>query len=669
MKKTLSLLLVFCMIVSVMTSVTVSAESTYYDRASGITYALSSNGTASVTNYNDLGEYTETQIPHFNVSKQSNGSAVTGNTDNIDYTLGKGTAGETTVHASFLSKSNPNRRSSEGTRTPLAVVVHNTSMYNAGDNAMYLLSYQKETTRTVSWHYTVGMDCITQSLPENEMAYHAGDGGQGFYNKNSIGIETCVAGFPFPDSSDAATWKKGDQQKLIAWFESLEPELNRLAILVSEICIRYDLDPDKDVKQHCDASGKNCPMQFRYDIEKGIFTYEGTYWKIFKNKLRAYYDALTKTEGGTYIKITQKAASTASIPSSISVNGYNYTVTSIASKAFANKRENLTTVEIPATVKTIASDAFEGSIKLAYVNVNSKNRVYASKNGIVYRNSTVFFRPPVSPVNEFDESKLAAKIYVTQVNGSTTDANNSYVWADTRVKIDGLYWNKAIATYDSAMKAYKVVTVYKAGNGNGITMQSNQIAVVAHGTKISSAWNSVTVGSYLYLSGDIDIVNKVCSDNSFVGVYKGTTYPTKPYEQPPVAYGDDPFELTDLNSALIRDEDAISNISPKLNAGQLIDMFAKDVEIIDKNGSTVSRSAKLATGYFAKCKDSNCSGEMVFIIVNGDVDGNAAVDTTDLLMIKQHFKGTYTLDDVYLRAADVTGKGKLTVSDYILIKR
>ena len=53
----------------------------------------------------------------------------------------------------------------------------------------------------------------------------------------------------------------------------------------------------------------------------------------------------------------------------------------------------------------------------------------------------------------------------------------------------------------------------------------------------------------------------------------------------------------------------------------------------------------------------------------GDVNMNGSLDAGDYLMTKRAFLGTYTLNEMQLRAADVNRNGKLDASDYLMIKR
>lgn len=122
------------------------------------------------------------------------------------------------------------------------ITIHETGNSSAGADAAahgkYLASSTGEASLT-SWHYTVDDHAIVQHLPDNETAYHAGDGATGPGNTASIGIEICV-------NSD------GDFEKAKANTASL------VRLLMAEHGI-----PLANIKQHHDWNGKNCPATIR----------------------------------------------------------------------------------------------------------------------------------------------------------------------------------------------------------------------------------------------------------------------------------------------------------------------------------------------------------------------------------------------------------------------
>ncbi|OIK11041.1 hypothetical protein BIV60_19010 [Bacillus sp. MUM 116] len=129
--------------------------------------------------------------------------------------------------------------------TPDYITIHETDNTARGaDDVAHANLQFNGNSRQASWHFQVDDDSIYQSIPTDEVAWHAGDG-DGPGNMTSIAIEICV-------NSD------GDFKKAVenaAWLtKKLMDELNI---------------PLSRVVQHHHWSGKNCPKYLRSG-EKGI---------------------------------------------------------------------------------------------------------------------------------------------------------------------------------------------------------------------------------------------------------------------------------------------------------------------------------------------------------------------------------------------------------------
>ena len=129
-----------------------------------------------------------------------------------------------------------------GAKNPMRfITIHNTGNANKGANAKAHSIYIKGDSAVnapMSWHYTVDETFVYQHLPDNETAYHAGDG-KGPGNTQSIGIEIC---------------ENSDGNLLLA--------TENAARLCSRLCIAHDI-PIENIIQHHFWSGKNCPQQLR----------------------------------------------------------------------------------------------------------------------------------------------------------------------------------------------------------------------------------------------------------------------------------------------------------------------------------------------------------------------------------------------------------------------
>ncbi|OOB77263.1 MAG: hypothetical protein ATN33_03075 [Epulopiscium sp. Nele67-Bin001] len=136
------------------------------------------------------------------------------------------------------------------------IVIHYVA--NPGSSAVANRNYFNNLTSTyASSHYIVGLEGeIIACIPEDEIAYHAGDK---TYNSTFIGIEVC-----HPDTTG----------------KFVEPTYSAVVELTADICKRYNLNPQTDVIRHYDVTGKLCPLyyvnnkdaweQFLSDVEKSM---------------------------------------------------------------------------------------------------------------------------------------------------------------------------------------------------------------------------------------------------------------------------------------------------------------------------------------------------------------------------------------------------------------
>lgn len=140
---------------------------------------------------------------------------------------------------------------------PKYITVHNTANTGVGadaeNHAIYMQGSGKNST--ASYHYVVDDKEIYRLLPDNEVAWHAGDGEYGTGNRQSLAIEIC---------------ENVDGNLLNATNNAVE--------LTAYLMKLYNI-PLCNVVQHNYWSGKNCPNRIR----KG----EPYNWQTFLNKVNA----------------------------------------------------------------------------------------------------------------------------------------------------------------------------------------------------------------------------------------------------------------------------------------------------------------------------------------------------------------------------------------------
>lgn len=123
------------------------------------------------------------------------------------------------------------------------IVVHYTG--NDGDTDEANANYFKGSNRKASAHYFVDDDSITQSVPDNYVAWHCGTSGtyyNGCRNANSIGVEMC------------------DTQRNGVYDLSAATRANAIE-LIKELMAKYNI-PISRVVRHYDVTHKCCPAYF-----------------------------------------------------------------------------------------------------------------------------------------------------------------------------------------------------------------------------------------------------------------------------------------------------------------------------------------------------------------------------------------------------------------------
>ena len=137
----------------------------------------------------------------------------------------------------YIPKGNKNRPAHP--MSPKYITIHDTGNASKGAGAKNHAIYAGRGVNEVGYHFVVDDKNIYQLLPLTENAWHAGDGGNGTGNRQSIAIEICEN-----PESNRTTAEKNAQQ------------------LAAYLMKTYGI-PTSNIKQHHDWNGKNCPHIIR----------------------------------------------------------------------------------------------------------------------------------------------------------------------------------------------------------------------------------------------------------------------------------------------------------------------------------------------------------------------------------------------------------------------
>ena len=127
----------------------------------------------------------------------------------------------------YIPKGNKNRPAHP--MSPKYITIHDTGNASKGSGAKNHAIYAGRGVNEVGYHFVVDDKNIYQLLPLTENAWHAGDGGSGTGNRQSIAIEICEN-----PESNRTTAEKNAQQ------------------LAAYLMKKYGI-PTSNIKQHHDC--------------------------------------------------------------------------------------------------------------------------------------------------------------------------------------------------------------------------------------------------------------------------------------------------------------------------------------------------------------------------------------------------------------------------------
>lgn len=145
---------------------------------------------------------------------------------------------------------------------PEGITIHNT----ANDaSAMAEISYMIGNNNQVSFHDAVDDYQVVRGIEHNRNAWHAGDGANGFGNRNTIGVEICYS------LSGGSRFTQAEKNG--AWY---------IAYLMKQYGWGFDRIDDKRIGTHQNRSGKYCPHR---TLDLGLTR--------FYDMVRAEYNKMT----------------------------------------------------------------------------------------------------------------------------------------------------------------------------------------------------------------------------------------------------------------------------------------------------------------------------------------------------------------------------------------
>lgn len=296
------------------------------------------------------------------------------------------------------------------------ITIHNTDNEMGAHNE---ISYMRNNNNETSYHIAVDEKEAIQGLPFNRNGWHCGDGGNGYGNRNTIGIEICRN----YDRSRRTT-------NLLEPLKSYYTDAEKNAIkVVAQICVDEGIVANVDnIKKHQDWSGKWCPSKI---LNEGR-------WIAFRTSVIAEYNRLMGT--GASAPVT--APTTKKYEVKVTINGY---VNAIDAK---NKKNAKT--KVGQGTYNIYKES-EGML-----NVSSKQGVAGSWiNPDENKGGSTVAKPTATPVAPSKPKSNIIKSY--------NENETMYPNQDLKVYPEPLEWGKEVAVYHRG----ESVKYHKVHLGNG----------------------------------------------------------------------------------------------------------------------------------------------------------------------------------------------------------
>lgn len=238
---------------------------------------------------------------------------------------------------------------------------------------------------------------------------------------------------------------------------------------------------------------------------------------------------------------------------------------------------------------------------------------------------------------------------------------------------------------------YTLGTVKKSLNAGGIagynkgTVQNSYSGTALSATDymggIAGAQKGVVANSY-YLASTIynayaaessTIGSKSASDLQSAATVLGNGWAQKAGVNSGYPYPNTLFGLVKLvikaTSDYIRADNQIRGVAALTKINALIPGFENDnLMVCDKDGTVLKDTAYAGTGTVISVVVNGAVTDSATVVVSGDIDGDGAVSTSDIMVAKSVIKTTIQLQAVYSAAMDVNGDEALNTNDYMLLK-
>lgn len=170
------------------------------------------------------------------------------------------------------------------------VTLHNTDNEASAEAE---IDYMNRNNNQVSYHLAIDENIAIQGLPYNRNGWHSGDGGNGYGNRNTIGVEICR-------NYDRKRKTTNLNEPLRSYYSKAEQNAIKV---VAQLCIDQGIVANNDnIKTHNDWNGKWCPSKILNEgrlqqVKQGIIA---EYNRLKGNPSKPVTPSVSEKEDGTF---------------------------------------------------------------------------------------------------------------------------------------------------------------------------------------------------------------------------------------------------------------------------------------------------------------------------------------------------------------------------------
>lgn len=280
---------------------------------------------------------------------------------------------------------------------PKKITIHNTDNQMPAENE---IKYMISNGNATSFHYGADEKEIVQGLPTNRNGWHAGDGANGYGNRNTIGWEMCR-------NYDRTRKTTNLNEPLKSQFEKT---FQNTIKGVAQVCVDEGIIPSFDtIKQHKDWSGKHCPSKILNDKD----------WNRLVNGIIAEYNRLKgKTENKPAVSKPATNKKPASKPSSAYTGG-----------SIVDYLNSIGVDSSPASRRKLAKEYGVSNYDLsATKNLELLNKMRNGKTA-----TKPASKPATSPKPKGDQKTASVVDYLKSINVDSSFANRKKLAAKYKI--------------------------------------------------------------------------------------------------------------------------------------------------------------------------------------------------------------------------------------------